>query len=110
MAAEEEWARCIVEKELGRTVLINDDGSAPGMYDLRIGLPNIPEVAIECVGAVDPIFTETWNIGPAKGPLSPAVEGDWIVEIADTARVNAFRKNVEVFLKNWRAAESVSCI
>lgn len=97
--AGEEWARRIVEKELGRTVLINDDGSAPGMYDLHIGPPGIPEVAIECVGAVDSIFTETWNIGPARGPLSLAVEGDWNVEIAATARVKAVRQNLQHLLK-----------
>jgi hypothetical protein len=69
------------------------------MYDLRIGPPDRPEFAIECVGAVDPIFTETWNIGPARGPLSLAVEGDWIVEIAATARVNTVRQNLQRLLQ-----------
>jgi hypothetical protein len=32
-----------------------------------------PEVAVECVGAVDKTYTETWNIGPAKGPLQVRV-------------------------------------
>lgn len=97
--AGEEWARRIVEKELGQTVLINDDGSTQGMYDLRIGLPDIPDVAIECVGAVDSVFTETWNIGPARGPLLLQVEGDWNVEIAITARVKAVRQNLQRLLK-----------
>ena len=39
--------------------VVNDDGSAPGMYDLRVGPANAPQVAIECVGAVDQTFTET---------------------------------------------------
>jgi hypothetical protein len=97
--AGEEWARRIVEKELGQAVVINDDNSVPGMYDLRIGPPDLPNVAIECVGAVDSIFTETWNIGPARGPLSLAVEGDWNVEIVATARVKAVRQNLEHLLK-----------
>lgn len=97
--AGEEWARRIVEKELGRDVIINDDNSALGMYDLRIGPPDLPEVAIECIGAVDSIFTETWNIGPARGPLSFAVKGDWNVEIVATARVKAVRQNLQRLLK-----------
>jgi hypothetical protein len=97
--AGEELARRIVEKELRRTVVINDDGSAPGMYDLRVGPADAPEFAIECVGAVDQIYTETWNVGPARGPLQLAVKGDWIVEIAPTARVKAVKRGVERLLQ-----------
>jgi hypothetical protein len=56
--AGEEWARRILEKELKRNVALNDDGSVPGMYDLRIGSADVTEMAVECVGAVDPILTE----------------------------------------------------
>jgi hypothetical protein len=65
----EEWARRVVENTLKRTVVLNDDGSAPGMYDLRIGPSDAPEIAIECTGVVDPDFTETWNVGTGEGPL-----------------------------------------
>ena len=101
--AGEEWARRIVQNVLGRAVVINDDGSAPGMYDLRIGPRDAPEVAIECVGAVDPTFTETWNVGPAKGPFTLAISGDWIVEIAVTARVGVVKRDVELLLKELEA-------
>jgi hypothetical protein len=103
--AGEEWARRIVEKSLNRAVVINDDGSASGMYDLRVGPPDSPEVAIECVGAVDKTYTETWNIGPAKGPLQLSIKGDWIVEIAPTARVKAIRQNIEQLLQELEARE-----
>ncbi len=96
--AGEEWARRVIQKELGRTVTINDDGSAPGMYDLRIGPTDTPDVAIECVGAVDSARVETWNVGPARGPLSLAVRGNWIVEIAATARVKAVLQNLQRLL------------
>ncbi len=76
MAGEEEWARRIVEKELRRSVVVNDDNSRPGMYDLRIGPAYAPELAVECVGAVDATRTETWNVGPSKGPLELALRGD----------------------------------
>lgn len=98
--AGEEWAQRIVEKELKQTVVINDNGSAPGMYDLRIGLAGAPKVAIECVGAVDPIFTETWNVGPAKGPLKLSITGDWMIEISPKARIKAIVQQVEQLLRN----------
>jgi hypothetical protein len=98
--AAEEWARQIIETELGRTVVKNDDGSAPGMYDLRIGSSGEPQFAIECVGAIDPTFTETWNVGPAKGPLKIAITGDWNVEIAPTARVKRLKSHLEPVLQD----------
>jgi hypothetical protein len=64
--ASEEWARRIVQKALNRAVHLHDDNSQPSMYDLRIGPADAPEVAIECVGAVNRTYTETWNVGPAK--------------------------------------------
>jgi hypothetical protein len=101
--AGEEWARRIVQNALGIAVHINDDNSMPGMYDLRIGSKNAPAVAIECVGAVDPTYTETWHVGPAKGPLALPVVGDWIVEIAPTARVKHVKQGLGQFLMKLEA-------
>jgi hypothetical protein len=53
MKAGEDWARLILQQKLRRVVVPNDDGGAPGIYDLRIGPPDAPEVAIECIGALD---------------------------------------------------------
>jgi hypothetical protein len=97
--AGEEWARRILEKELKRNVVVNEDGSKPGMYDLRIGTANVPEMAVECVGAVDPILTETWNVGTAKGPPELALQGDWLITLTPTARVKAIRQRVESLLQ-----------
>ena len=90
----EEWARRIVRSVLERAVERHDDGSSPGMYDLRIGPVDAPTVAIECVRAVDATYTETRKVGPAKGPFSLPVRGDWIVEIAATARVKAVNQHL----------------
>jgi hypothetical protein len=97
--AGEQWARRILEKELKRDVTMNDDGSAPGMYDLRIGLAGAPEMAIECVGAVDQIWTETWNVGPAEGPLQLSITGDWRIVIARESKVKKIRQRVEGLLR-----------
>ncbi len=95
----EEWARRIVKRELGRSVCRHDDGSAPSMYDLRIGPADAPEVAIEVVGAVDPVRTATWNRGPARGPLQVAITGDWSVEHTPSARIRALEKRIEPLLR-----------
>lgn len=96
----EERARRIIENELGLTVALNDDNSKAGMYDLRIGASGTPEVAIECVGAVDSILTETWNIGPAEGPLNLPLAGDWTVVISRSARIKSIRKCIASLLQD----------
>jgi hypothetical protein len=95
----EGYAKRIVEREMNRSVEIHDDGSRPGMYDLRIGDKDAPDVAIECVGAVDPVRTETWNLGPAKGPMLLALTGDWHVELRPSARVKTVRARIESLLR-----------
>lgn len=97
--AGEEWARRIIKKELARSVVLNDDNSKAGMYDLRIVASDTPEIAIECIGAVDPIRTETWNIGPAKGPLDLPVAGNWIVTIGRGARVKVIQQALGALLQ-----------
>ncbi len=95
----------IVQKTLGRTVEVHDDGSAPGMYDLRIGPEDAPEVAIECVGAVDPVFTELWNIGPATCPWILSLSGDWTVGLSLGARVRKLQQSLESVLQELEARQ-----
>lgn len=97
--AGEDWARQIVERELHVQTVINDDGSAPSMYDLRIGPPHAPQVAIECFRSVDDAFIETWNVGPARGPLHLALKNNWIVEVSTKARIKKFKQHIEPILQ-----------
>jgi hypothetical protein len=97
--AGEEWARRIIENELRRSVAHNDDNSKAGMYDLRIGASDTPEIAIECVGAVDSILTETWNVGPARGPLNLRIAGDWTVTISRGARIKVILQGIGSLLQ-----------
>jgi hypothetical protein len=101
----EQWAQHIIQKELNRPVVVHDDGSQPSMYDLRIGAVEAPDVAIECVGAVDSVFTETWNVGPGKGPLRPKVKGDWIIGIAQGADIRKIRRHIEPILQSLEEQE-----
>ncbi len=64
--AGEDWARRIVQNALNRDVQIHDDNSRPSMYDLRIGPADTPEVAIECVGAVDRTYTKRGTSVPPR--------------------------------------------
>jgi hypothetical protein len=97
----EQWAQQIIEKELNRPVVVHDDDSQPSMYDLRIGAVEAPEVAIECVGAVDSVGTETWNVGPGKGPLQlTGVKGDWMITISRDANIRTIRRNIEPFFRD----------
>jgi hypothetical protein len=70
-----------MEKELRRNVALKDDSSMPSIYDLRVGPADAPEVAVECVGAIDPIFTEAYNVGPVREPLELAIKGDWTITL-----------------------------
>jgi hypothetical protein len=96
----ERWAQQIIEKELDCPVVVHDDGSQPSMYDLRIGAGEAPDVAIECVGAVDSVRTETWNVGPGRGHLRLRVKGDWIIGIAREARIRTIRRHIESILRD----------
>jgi hypothetical protein len=94
MNTVEDWAKKIVANELGKKVEVHDDGSESGMYDLRIGSKNAPDYAIECVGAVDPVATETWNVGPATGPIKIDSSGDWGVSIRKSANIKTLNRNI----------------
>lgn len=84
---EEEWARLVIERHLGRTVNKNDDGSRNSMYDLRIGSPESPEFAIECVQNTCTDSVRVWKKGPAKGSHQLDTKGNWVVELSESCRV-----------------------
>lgn len=90
----EDWARNIVANELGTQVDVHDNGSQSGMYDLIIGSVSKPEYAIECVGSVDPVATETWNVGPAKGPIKVDSSRDWRISITKSANIKLLRRHI----------------
>jgi hypothetical protein len=97
----EEWAGRIIEKELNRRVVVHDDGSKPGMYDLRIGDAEAPDVAIECVRAVDPVRAETWSVGPGRGSFHlTEVNGDWMINIRSDARINKIKQRIGPLLQD----------
>ena len=102
----EEFAQLVIQTETGQPVVVHDDGSENGMYDLRIGPVDAPAVAIECVGAVDQTFTETWNVGPAKGPFILSVQGDWNVTVKSGAHIKTIKKKLKQLLLELEKQET----
>jgi len=96
----EEWAQKILCRELGCSVELHDDGSQPGMYDLRVGEIDAPKIAVECVGAVDQTATETWNVGQARGPILINSKTDWLVSIIRGARIKDISHRIGEILQN----------
>ncbi|MFS1424630.1 hypothetical protein [Shewanella sp. 10N.286.48.B5] len=95
----EDLAKHIVEQELNLKVSVHDDGSENGMYDLRIGTNENISYAIECVGAVDRIAIETWNIGPAKGPIKVKSHGNWAISVKNTANINFLKSQIAEIIR-----------
>lgn len=91
----ERCAQRILQREIGRLVVFHDTGHKPGMFDLRVGDVDTPEIAIECVGAVNRARVETWNIGPARGSFSLALTGDWYVVITPETRWKEARARLQ---------------
>lgn len=96
----EECARRIIQRELGRRVVLHDDGSRPSMYDLRVGASTSPDIAIECIGAVDQQRTETWNVGPARGSFPVSLGGTWHVVLRPDAFVKDVRRALPDLLED----------
>ncbi len=97
----EQYAQQVISRVLKREVFINDDGSKDGMYDLRVGEPDNPEIAIECVRVINPTFAATWNAGPAKNPLLLGVKGDWVVTITDKANIKRIKNNLQMLIESF---------
>jgi len=74
------------------------------MHDLRVGPESKPEIAIECVGAVNPVRTEAWNIGPDKGPIFVPIAGDWRVVLRPTANIQRVRRELVGLLRAYEKA------
>ncbi len=106
MRSHEEFARIVTERELCRSVIVHDDGSQDSMYDLRVGRKETPEIAIECVGAVNSKFVESWKAGPGKGSfVLKGIKNDWIVETRVGARIKLVMAEIEMLLQRLEAAE-----
>jgi hypothetical protein len=103
LRAEEEWARQLIEAELGRPVAQHDDGSRPGMHDLDVSNGEGRRAAVEVTAAVDPGSTELWNIVNGRGRwVEPDLVGGWLVTVKPNAR--HVRRKLPPFLRSLERA------
>src|SRR5689334_8224717 len=86
---EEDLAvRMVVRALRDATVTHHDDGSQPGMFDVRITYPNGSTAAMEITSAADPAATELWNIvnGTDERWIIPGLTGGWRISLLPEAR------------------------
>ena len=109
---KEEAHRRIVSYELGCDVHINDDSSGESLYDLRVGSKHNPEIAIECVGAVDEQTAKLFG-SSKKWECPPIINGDWVVEVVPGGPLKRLYRELAPLLSEleelavWSAAHDV---
>jgi hypothetical protein len=97
---EEEWARQVMEAELGVQVVQHDDGSRPGMHDLDAVFDDGRRAAVEVTSVVDAEQTELWNLVNGTGRwVEPDLAGGWGVWVTPSTRVRQLRRDLPSFLQ-----------
>jgi hypothetical protein len=101
---EEEWARQVVEHDLGTPVEQHDDNTESSMYDLTIKYSG-GDAALEVVAAADPRQTELWNVLYKGGrTIVPGIAGGWMLTLKAPTRVKALFQQLPALLGGLEAA------
>lgn len=97
----EEWAARCISKALRAEVEEHDDGSAPGMYDLRIVFPDREPGAVEVTAAAD---QQSIQIGKlvydGERWIIPDIAGGWIAGVIPTASMKRLRVDLPALLQS----------
>jgi hypothetical protein len=104
LRGEEAWAQAMISAELGLPVEKHDDGSSPGMYDLRID-PKGRWGAVEVTAYADPESTETWNLmnGSKEVWVVDGLSGGWLVTVLPSCRVRQLKAELPTLLRRLEA-------
>ena len=97
---DEEWARQMMQAELGSPVVQHDDGSQPAMHDLTIELGDGTPAAVEITAAVDGESVALWkliNDGDGRWQVS-SLRGGWLVAVTPNARAKAILRQLPALL------------
>jgi hypothetical protein len=97
--ADEEWVRGVVASTLETRVEQYDDGSRPGMHDLRIVRGDGDE-ALEVTAAADPAAIQLWKLlnGAERRWIVPTLAGGWRVELTPTANAKRILRELPSLL------------
>lgn len=58
------------------------------MFDLRMGPPEHPEMAMEVTGAIDEAWSSGWDAAERMSGAVPGVIGSWVVVMRSTSRID----------------------
>jgi hypothetical protein len=96
----------MISTHLGLKVEHHDDGSAPGMYDLKIIFTNGSYAAVEVTTCADSESIATWNLmnGDGKVWIAPELRGGWSVAVNPSTRVQKLKKELPKFLSQLEEA------
>jgi hypothetical protein len=96
---EENWASKVLTAALqGAIVTLNDDGSSPGMYDLRIEYDDGRVGAAEVTAAAHPDALALWRLISAERWIEPTLEGGWAVCLTPTANYKRLKARLPMLL------------
>jgi hypothetical protein len=99
---EEQWARACVQHAIQDcTVELHDDGSVPGMYDLKIVYADGSTGAVEVTAAADAGRVELWREVRKRDLIrqEPDLVGGWLVRVLRSARVRDLDRDLAPLLR-----------
>jgi hypothetical protein len=112
LGGEELWAQACIQQALPDCrVAQHDDGSLPGMYDLKITYPDGSIGAAEVTAAADAEQVELWKLVGGRGErwIEPSLMGGWMVRILPSTRARVLHRRLPGLL--WELEhEGVSVI
>jgi hypothetical protein len=99
---DELWAQVCIQHALpGCTVEAHDDGSRPGMYDLKIVYPDGSIGAVEVTAAADAGRVELWREIRKRVLIrrEPDLIGGWLVRVLSSARARDLDRRLTGLLR-----------
>jgi hypothetical protein len=102
LGGEELWAQACIQQALPDCrVAQHDDGSLPGMYDLKITCADGSIGAVEVTAAADAEQIELWKLVGGKGKrwIEPSLVGGWLVRVLPSTRARKLHKQLPDLLE-----------
>jgi hypothetical protein len=99
---EERWAQACIQHALPDcSVQQHDDGSKPGMYDLKIVYPDGSTGAVEVTTAADAERVALWREVRKRDLIrqEPDLAGGWLVRVQRSARVRDLDRDLPPLLR-----------
>jgi hypothetical protein len=102
LRTEERWARACIQHALPDcTVEPHDDGSEPGMYDLKIVYADDSTGAVEVTAAADAERVELWREVRKRDLIrqGPDLIGGWLVRVLRSSKVRDLDRDLAPLLR-----------